>query len=309
MADFTANMTDTVAVDDSIKLLFETQFLIANQEQTVMDQFAQYRVDIGAKSIEMTKYANLAAATTPLTEKEDVVSEALVDSAILLTPEEYGKAVTTTKLANLQSGGQVDTAAAMLVGNNAALTQNKLAVAVLEAGSNVLTADGTAETALTASDVMTVTFLNVLYNKLSRGNVPKFDLDSYVAVLHDDVIHDLRNATGAGSWQDAVKYTSPETMLKNEVGMLGGFRIVRSNDISINEDAGATTTDTYHSLCFGANAFGKAVSSPIEMVMKPANDKLNRFMDVGWKSCLKYGLIDTDNLWIGTTASSVGANT
>lgn len=309
MAEFVTVETGTADLDDSIISLFSSEFWFANQEQTSIDQFATRREDINAKSIQITKYDHLAAATTPLTETVDPDSTVMVDSAVTLTPLEYGQVVTTTQLVNLQSGGKADTAAAGVVGVNSALTQNVLATQVMEAGGNVITVDGGAENALTATDIMTATFLNQLYNKLARGNVPKFAGDMYVALLHDDQIHDLRAATAAGSWQDVSKYQSSQDVFSNEVGALGGFRIVRNNNATVNTDAGSGTVDTYHALCLGANALGKATSQNLTMVIKPAGDKLNRFMDIGWKGTFVYGLIDTDNLWVGTSASSVGANT
>jgi len=309
MADFTTAMTGVAVADDGIVLAYDQAFLLAVAETSMMDQFVTTKRDIGAKSITLTKYAQLAAATTALTDKEDVTSEALTDSAIVVTPVEQGNVVTTTRLANLQNAGKVDLAAAQLVGMNASRTQNKLAIAVAEASANTLTVDGTAESALTPTDIMTVEFLNKLYNKLARASVPGLQGDQYVAVMHDDVIHDLRNATGAGSWTDVQKYSDAGPVFRNEVGSLGGFRVVRNNDITINTDAGATTTDTYHTICLGYNGLGKAVSQDVGMTMTGPFDKLGRFVNLGWYGVFKYGIIDTDAVWTGTCAASLGTNT
>lgn len=306
---FTTNMTGVTQLDDSIVLEFDAQFIVASEQEQVMDQFATYRQVINAKSIEFPKYSQLALATTALDEDDDITSEAMSDSQIILTPAEYGNAITTTKLANLQTGGKADLAAARLVGLNMGRSMDKLAVLALEASANELTVDGGAESALTASDVMTVSFLNQLYNKLARSSVAPLAEGMYVAVMHDDVIHDLRNSVGAGSWQDINKYAKPETVLRNEVGMVAGFRIVRDNHVTINADAGDTNVDTYHSLCMGFNALGKAESSMGQMVLSGPFDKLNRFVNIGWHWAGAYGIVDQDALYIGTTASSVGANT
>ena len=133
---FTLNMTDASSVDDSIIKEFDQQFIVAAAEQGVMNQFVSYRRQIGAESIKLPKYSNLSLATTPLDEDEDVTSEALADSEILFTPQEYGNVVTRTKLAQLQTGGTVDRAAARLVGENMGRTTDKLAVLAAEASSN-----------------------------------------------------------------------------------------------------------------------------------------------------------------------------
>lgn len=302
---FTTNMTGTTQLDESIVELYDQQFLIAAAEMGVMDQFVTLKRDIGAKSIAITKYANLALATTPLDEDDDVTSEAVSDSDVVLTPAEHGNAVTTTKLANLQTGGKADLAAAKLVGINQGRTLDKLAILAAEASSNVLTVDGGAESALTASDVMTGTFLGKLYNKLARANVAPLSDGHYVAVMHDDVIHDIRESSG---WMDVAKYADAMAVLKNEVGIYKGFRIVMDNLVTINADAGDTAVDTYHTLCMGFNALGKAVSQDPMLKFTGPFDKLGRFINIGWHGVLQYKIVDQDALWIGTTASSVGAN-
>lgn len=306
---FTVNLSGTAQVDDSIIQEFDQQFIIAAAEMGVMDQFASYRRRIGAKSISLPKYDVLGLNTTPLTETEDVDSAALSDSEILFVPQEHGKVVTRTELASLQTGGTVDVAAARLVGMHAGRLYDRLAIEALEAGTQVFLPGSVAsEGALVGTDVMDTTFLNKLYNKLSRQNILPLAGGMYVAVMHDDVIHDLRASAGAGSWQDINKYARPEEVLRNEVGMLCGFRIVRDNLITINADAGNTTVDTYHTLCMGFNALGKVESLPQTMVMAGPFDKLQRFVNIGWKGVCKYGIVDNDALVVGTTASSVGAN-
>lgn len=306
---FTTTMTTTAEVDDSIVLEFDTQFILAAAQMQVMDQFVSYKKQIGAKSIDFPKYNQLALATTPLDEDDDVSSEALGDSQILLTPAEHGNVVTTTKLANLQTGGKADLAAARLVGMNLGRTLNKLASNALEASANSFTVDGGAEAALDAADVMTTAFLNVLYNKLARQSILPLANDMYVAIMHDDVIHDLRASVGSGSWQDIKKQTSADEILKNQVGMASGFMIVRNNDLTINTDGGSGTVDTYKTICLGFNGLGKAISEEPHGTLTGPFDKLGRFVNVGWYGTLQYGIVDTDAVQVGITASSVGANT
>jgi len=306
---FTTNMTGTTQVDNSIIEEFDAQYIIAAADMGIMDQLVSYKRNIGAKSIEFPKYSQMALATTPLTEDADVTSEAMVDAQVILTPAEYGNVITTTKLANLQTGGKADLAAARLVGMNQGRTLDKLAVLACEGSANELTVDGGAESALTATDIMTVSFLNQLYNKLSRvGGIQPLLGGMYVAVMHEDVAFDLRNSAGSGSWQDISKYQKSEEVLKGEIGMLAGFRILTDNNITINADAGASAVDTYHTLCMGFNSLGKAVSEDAHGVLTGPFDKLARFANIGWRGCLDYGIVDQDALWMGTSASSVGAN-
>jgi N4-gp56 family major capsid protein len=306
---FTLNLSGTSQVDDSIILAYDQQFIVAAAQMQVMDQFVSYKKSIGAKSIQFPKYAQLALATTPLDEVEDVVSEAMADQEILLLPLEYGKVVTTTLLASLQTGGTSELAKARLVGMNLGRTLDKLAILACDANStNIITPLDKAEGDLLAGDVMSVSFLNRVYNKLARTNIMPLSDGMYVGVMHEDQIADLRSSVGSGSWVDINKYSRPETVLRNEVGMVAGFKIIMNNHVTIGVDAGDGTVDTYRAHFLGFNALGKAVSYEPSLVISGPHDKLARFLNLGWKGVLRYGIVDQDAIYTGITASSVGAN-
>jgi N4-gp56 family major capsid protein len=307
MGDFTTNLTKAATVDDSLIDLWNQGVIIAAQENLVMDQFATVKEEFKAKVMNFTKYTNLTLATTPLTDGEDPVSTALADAPVTLTPAEHGIVVTTTKLSNLQTGGKVDRAAIQLIGNNMGQTQDKLAILALEAGANELTIGGGAESGLTASNIITTAYLEKTYNKLRRANIPMIG-GSYVAIMHPDVISDLRNVAAAGDFVDISKYSNVEQVYKNEIARFKGFRVIENSNITINTDAGASAVDTYHSLFFGFNALGKATSEAPHMTVTGPFDKLGRIINLGWYGCVVYGIIDTDALWVVTSASTYGTN-
>lgn len=306
---FTTNLSGTAQVDDSVIALYDKAFITEVGQNDVMDPFVTIRKQIGAKSIQFPRYTQLALATTPLNETEDLTSVALGDSAILLTPVEYGNVVTTTQLASLQTGGVVDLAAAQLVGQNLAATSNALASAALLASSNVITPGDVAQASLASTDIISQPFLNRLYNKLARkGNGIATIGGSYVLFAHDDVINDLRNDVGAGSWIDVSKYSNAQQVFANEVGMFKGFRIVRNNYLAGVDQAGAGTVDLYPIVALGFNGLGKAVSKESGMVATGPFDKLARFANLGWHGVFKYGIVEADAVWVGYVASSLGAN-
>jgi len=306
---FTLNLSGTAEVDDSIREEFDTEFRLAFAEQGVASQFATIMRDIGSKSISLPKYDQLELAITPLQEKEDVTSEAMSDSAIIIIPQEYGNVVTTTKLASLQSGGMADRAAARLVGINAGRTKNKLATLAMDLGTNVLIADGKAVIAdLEATSTMDGSLLGKAFNRLARTNVPGLSGGDYFLIAHDDVIQDIREQSGANSWIDANKYSLPENLMRNEVGMYKGFRVVRDNFSTIIVDGGVGTVNVYHSYAVGFNALGYAVSQEVEMKATGPFDKLARFVNLGWHGCMNYKIVEQEALVVIKSASSVGAN-
>ena len=306
---FTINLSGTAQVDDSIRKEFDAEFRVALAEQGAAAQFASLKRDFEAESISLPKYDQLALATTPLVETDDLDSESMVDSKVLVNPKEYGKVVTTTKLASLQTAGMADRAAARLVGINAGRTDNKLAILALDASTNVIYADGAGTATITATDIMTGTLMGQAFNKLARKEALGVANGDYVMLAHDDVIHDLREATGAASWIDVHKYALPETALRNEVGMYKGIRVVRDNLTTIKVDAGAgATVDVYVSHVLGFNAFGKGSSMDIEMRATGPYDKLNRFVNLGWYGVFEYKIVEQEALWTIESASSVGNN-
>jgi N4-gp56 family major capsid protein len=304
---FTTNLSGTTQVDDSVVALYDQSFIVESAQSNVMDQLVQYKAEIGAKSIAFPKFSQLSLATTPLTETDDVTSEALADAPIILTPAEYGRVVTTTSLASLQTGGKVDLAAVQLVGQNMARTKNKLATLALDASTNIITPSAKATADILAGDVLSGTILNQAYNKLSRKNIARIN-GEYILVAHDDVIADLRADTSAGGWVDVTKYAAPGETLANEVGMFKGFRVVRNNEATYGDQSGAGTVDVYNSYVLGFNALGLAESKTPGMVATGPFDKLARFVNLGWYGVFNYGIIDTDAVWKIQTASSLGAN-
>ena len=230
------------------------------------------------------------------------------DSEVLLTPAEYGNVVTLTALADLQSGGMAAQAAFRLAGINARETQEKLLILAAEASSNEIIVNQSAESSLTASDVMTRAYVDRAYNKLARAGVPKLEGGTYIAIAHEDVIYDIKNSASAGEWTDLNKYSSGVSAFSGEVGMFRGFRFISSPLVSVNADAGSTTVDTYHTIFLGFNALGKAVSMPVQPKVTGPFDKLGRFVNIGWHGVFAYGIIDQDALWVVTSASSIGSN-
>jgi N4-gp56 family major capsid protein len=309
MSDFTSTMTDSTSVGDSILSLWNQATLFEAAAELVTDQLATVRVAANAGTIYFPRFGQMANVTSALTNKEDVTSVEITDTAVSILPLEYGAAVTTTKKANLASDGRLDSAATRLVGQNMGSSMDKLAITKLEAFSTTVIYPNAATAAsnISTSDVLDKTFANRLYNKLSRKNIPALKDGMYFGVAHEDCLFDLRNEVGAGSWVDVNKYSNATTVLRNEVGMFGGIRWLRSKNVTVTANSNGTI-DTYKVNVLGFNALGKAVSEEPHIVISGPFDKLLRFVNVGWFGVFEYGVVDTDNMVQGICASSVGNN-
>ena len=94
----------------------------------------------------------------------------------------------------------------------------------------------------------------------------------------------------------------PEALLRNEVGMYKGVRVIKDNLTTIRTNIGGV--DVYESHFLGFNALGVGVSMPIEMRATGPYDKLNRFVNMGWYGVMKYQIIEEQALISVVSASS-----
>lgn len=271
---FLNNVTGSVEVDASIIHAYQQGILVENDESVRLEQFVDTKVDIGAKSITFTKYSKLPKATTPLNQYEDIPRVQLVDSDIVITPVEYGTAVTTTRLASLQTGGKVDLAKVKQIGQSLARTTDQLIVdALMSAPGARITSGAVGGTSLAA-----------LRLALAKRHVPTYG-GSYVALMNEDAAEVLRNEAG---WVDVAKYDNAINVLRAEIGMYKGMRVVTHSDVPDNTIVG-----------IGAGAIAKAVSENARFFVGNP-DSAARFADMGWTGVFKYDLLDIDNLQIVT---------
>jgi len=301
-----ANVVTTAThLDDAQIALLDKTFIVAGQDNIIFNDFVTKKMSIGAKSIDIIKYGKMAKALTPLTEGVDVDSIAVTDSAVQFIPAEYGNVVTKTSLRSLQSGGQIDLGIAQVVGYNLAESVNALAIQAGEASANEITVNATNEAATIAGNILTGDHLAQAYTDLESNNAKKLAGDAYLAVCHPHVVHDIAGST---SWIEVQRYADAFPILKNEVGMFKGFRIIKSTGVSVNANAGASNVDTYHTLCVGSNGLGYAVSQEPQLKLTGPFDRLGRMVHVGWHGVFQFKIVDADALTMITSSSSQGAN-
>lgn len=273
-----ANVVTTAAtLDDSLIELVDTEVIVSGAGVNKIDAFVETQVDIGAKAISFTVYSKLAKATTALTDGVDVDAVAMADTSVLLTPKEYGNVVTTTQLANLQTGGKADRAAARLTGINLAETTNQLGINALESGTNT--------TAAATSGTLAKGDLRGAYERLASKRIPKIN-GYYVAFMNPAQISDIKD-----DYISIAQNTNLELATSGVVGTLEGFLIVEDPDVT----AGQVNT-------FGMGALGKAISASEEVVITGPFDKLARMMNMGWKGTIEYGIVDDNAIEIITGA-------
>lgn len=303
-------MAQTLAADipEAHVKLMRQYFIWDFQDNIIFNpdsQLISYNEDIGGKEVDLVNYDKLAPTTSPLTDGTPVTPKQLSSQTRSLTPKEYGGAVRTTRLAELQTGGSVNTAASEAVGQQAAESINILGIETLNSTTNSMIANSVgSESSLTSSDTIQATDLNYVHNRLSRNRVPRIN-GKYIALANFDVIDDIKKMS---DWQDVQKYADANQVLNHEVGTYKGFKWIGTQGNQANVDAGSTTVDTYDTIFMGAGGLGYGVSQPVRETFHIPDDPHERQADLGWYGVFNFKLVREKSVWVITSASSFGDN-
>ena len=325
MADYYAAETGTanLSVDQTA---FEKLAYFALRDEMYFDQFADVQATNATNpgaTVTFTIFQDLAAATTPLGEAEDVTPVAMSDSQVPDTLEEYGNATVTTAKLRATSFLPVDPVAANAVGYNAGLSIDTIARAAAQAGSNDIYATGgatdpTDRDEINTDDLLTANDIRKAVAQLRKANVPTFG-GSYVAMIHPDVSYDFRSATDAAAWRTPANYVNPAGIYNGEIGVFEGVRFIESPRAPLfanaSNNSGSTgNIDVYGTLVMGRQALAKGISLGGEYGAQPTivygtvTDLLKRFRPVGWKHFVGYAVFRQEALRRIESASSIGAN-
>jgi N4-gp56 family major capsid protein len=169
---------------------------------------------------------------------------------------------------------------------------------------------GTQPSDITSDDIITAEYLRKAYVKLERANVPKFDGGFYIAVLHPDVIYDLKSEgygtpNNVGTWRAPREYCDPEELYNGEIGSFEGFRIISSSNARIQESAGGDGCDVYTSYFLGYQAVAYAEGQKPGLRLTGPMDNLGRTLNIGWYGLFGFGELRPDALHKVFSASSV----
>lgn len=272
-------------------------------------------------SVIFTQVADLAVASTALSESTDVSAVALSDSQVTVTLAEYGNAAITTALIRGTSFVPIDPVVANVIGFNAGISLDTIARDVLKTGSNVRYASGggtlpTARNTVEPSDTLTGSDVRRALADLRGANVATFG-GSYRAYIHPDVSYDFRGVSNvASAWRDPHVYSTPENIWNGEIGMFEGFVFVETPRAPIFADAGSSTTltDVYATLFVGQQALAKAYSQTDgngafpKVIDSPVTDHLRRFKPMGWYWLGGYAVFRQACIRRVESSSSIGTN-
>lgn len=237
-------------------------------------------------TLKFAVYANLAAATTALTETSDVTPVALANpSQVTVTVTEYGNAVEQTEKVNLATFSSIDTMIGDAIAYNAADTLDQLVATALTSGTVVKYGGSRTSTAtLTATDVLSTTMLRKAQTTLLESNAQPRVGDLYTLFIHPRQAFDLRAETGSGGFVDIHKYTTENVgnLLTGTIGVLEGFQVVQTSRVPSTTE-GASGATVYKAVAVGKEALLEANVYDVQTVVAPQIDILRRKSALGWK--------------------------
>ena len=253
----------------------------------------------------LQKYADLANATTALTESTDIDGVTIgTPTSVTITMQEFGNATTNTRALQLFSLNSVDPDIVTLMARNQADSIDALAMTALRGGSNVIYSGSTATSTATVTAAATLTAANIskAVAKL-RGNKASGKRGAeYWAGIHPDVSHDLMLENG---WLIPNAYGSDQMRIwAGEVGRFKGAFFVESPRLYSATD-GASSAKVYRTILVGQQALAEAVAEEPHTVIGPVTDKLNRFRPIGWYGVLGFARFREEALYRIESGSSI----
>jgi N4-gp56 family major capsid protein len=298
----------------------------ALRSELLFDQAADVQATNQAmpgSSVIFTIFADLAAATSTLSETADLTPETMSDSQVTVTLAEYGNTVNTTAKLRGTSFLDVDATAANLIGYNAGISIDTVVQEILAAGSNVAyggggSSDPSSRVTVAAEDIIEANDIRKQTAALRGANVATFN-GYYMGYIHPDVSYDLRRETGNASWNAPHVAVDTANIYNGEIGTFESVRFIETPRAKVfaNASNGTSTTGTIDVYCthiMGRQALAKAYSqidgngAYAKVVRGPVVDSLMRFNPIGWYWLGGYGRFREAALERIESSSSIGAN-
>ncbi|MGW0060368.1 N4-gp56 family major capsid protein [Streptosporangium sandarakinum] len=251
------------------------------------EQFAVKKTELGVQpglSIHFMRYNNLPPASQ-LTEGVRMTTYALSASQYSITVAEHGMAVAVSELLLNASFDDVLASASRLLGRNMALYLDESARSTLLQASSVLYGynkyslpapatpispydRGTPaanRAGLTGEYHFTTALVKDAVETLASRNVPRLG-ETYVCFVHP---HQSRRLRDDPTWIEMTKYASPGNFALGEIGRIDDVVFIETTQVkqTVNDAAlpAAEQKAVYQSTVIGDNAFGHAISLPVEL--------------------------------------------
>jgi N4-gp56 family major capsid protein len=304
------NFTDSTAWALLITAAYDKAVEFKRWELPLFKQFFNKKVvspTNNSNTYTFTLHNNLATSLTPLSEQTSPSALAVAaPTRVSVTANEYGAYLVDTVKLETIAFTQPDAEIVTLLARQQGDTLDKLAVAVLDASTNVKRAGNRATTVtVTASDTYSSALVRSSRTNMDRNlNMPLGGGSEFITVAHPDVLFDLKSESGANVWSTPHIYQDTQNIYSGEVGSYMGMRFVQSTRSTIQSAAGAGGINVYNSYVIADQAVAEVELIPPTTVLGPQVDPLRRFNTIGWKTYWGASLFRPEALLRLETATS-----
>jgi N4-gp56 family major capsid protein len=309
-----SQLTPAVQTIWSKEILFQAMPILR------FEQFAVKKTELGVQpglTIHFMRYNNLGAASQ-LVEGVRMETNPLTASQFDITVAEQGYAIAVSELLLNASFDDVMASGSRLLGRNMALYLDGSARDTLLQASSMIwgynkfalaTAvrtplspydHGTAATATSALSAGNYSFTTAVVKDaqetLATKNVPRLG-ETYVCFIHP---HQSRQLRDDPEFIEVTKYAAPGNFLLGEIGRLNDVVFIETTQVYNNYVSGSSGPLYYDAIFIGDNAFGHAISLPVELRDGGILD-FGREHALAWYAIWGLGLITDQAILIAQT--------
>jgi N4-gp56 family major capsid protein len=280
----------------AIQTIWSKEILFQAMPILRFEQFAVKKTELGVApglTINFMRYINLQPENTPLTEGVRMTTRSLTAEQITITVAEHGYAVAVSELLLNASFDDVMASASRLLGRNMAQyldnqSRDTLGTATSQiygynraslSGVNDWYAPGTIGTKSTVTGTankftLTTAAVKDGVETLASKNIPRLG-ETYVCFVHP---HQSRGLRDVPEFIEVTKYAAPGNFMLGEIGRLYDVVFIETTQVrngiardgkapwDAGYDANQSAGDTvYEAMMIGDNAFGHAISLPVEL--------------------------------------------
>lgn len=285
-----SQLTQAIQVIWSKEILFQAMPILR------FEQFAVKKTELGVApglQINFMRYINLQPENTPLTEGVRMTTRALTAEQIQITVAEHGYAVAVSELLLNASFDDVMASASRLLGRNMAQyldnqSRDTLGGATSQiygydrsgvSGVNDWYNAGTVGTKAgvtgTSGDFyLTTAAVKDSVETLASRNIPRLG-ETYVCFVHP---HQSRRLRDVPEFIEVTKYAAPGNFMLGEIGRLYDVVFIETTQVrnglakggrapweSTFDNTATAGSNVYEAIMIGDNAFGHAISLPVEL--------------------------------------------
>jgi N4-gp56 family major capsid protein len=265
--------------------------------------------------VTLTLQNALALATSPLTETVDPDAVAMpTPTRVQVTLQEWGNAAIGTLRLQETSFAmpKPNEEIATQIGLNQVDSIDAIIRSVADAGTNLLWVNGGvpkttggANSAVTATDLLTRNPATIAPKLLARAKVRPKQGPFYVSLIHPDVSYDLQAENTATAWNAPHTYGGDtQAIYTGTVGDFQRARYVETTRVNITTD-GASGAHVYSTYYLGKQALVEASVVEPHVVVGPQTDKLKRFYPIGWYALAGWAIYRPQALVTVRTSSSI----